>query len=237
MKASVIIPAYNEEERIKSVLKAVNGSKLVGEIIVVDDGSSDNTYQVVKSSEVEVRLVRLLENEGKANALIRGVEEASYSTFLFLDADLVGLESTHVDDMIEAYSEEESDGEKKYDMVIGIFHKGRINTDISQKISPYLSGQRVLSTEQWNELLKKWEKTNGSEVKKFGVEIALAMLSLEKSWNTRKVKLDGVTHVMKEEKMGFKKGLRARLKMYGDIIKTTLYRVWYMIRNTFNRLI
>lgn len=232
MKASIIIPAYNEEERIESVLQAVGKSELASEIIVVDDGSTDKTSQVAESSEVPSQLVRLPINKGKANALAKGVEEASYSTFLFLDADLVGLQSDHVDDMIKAYDERKDNGEKKYDMVIGVFRKGRINTDISQRISPYLSGQRVLSTEQWNELLKKWEESDGS----FGVEIALAMLSLENSWNTRKVKLEGVTHVMKEEKRGLREGLRARLKMYGDIIKTTLFRAWHIIRNALRKL-
>lgn len=127
---------------------------------------------------------------------------------MFLDADLLGLKSKHVDKMARTYK----DG--NWDMVIGVFHKGRLNTDISQKISPHLSGQRVLSREIW-------EKLNRSKAEEFGVEMALTKLSLSENLSTTKVKLTGVTHVMKEEKRGFAEGIKSRLKMYGNIIKTT----------------
>ncbi|MBS3813514.1 glycosyltransferase family 2 protein, partial [Candidatus Bipolaricaulota bacterium] len=131
------------------------------------------------------------------------------STLIFVDADLLGLKPEHVDKMLSTY------GNGNWDMVIGVFHKGRLNTDLSQKISPHLSGQRVLSVELWNQL----DKTQAEE---FGVEMALTKLSLKKNLETTKVKLTGVTHVMKEEKRGFKDGIKSRLKMYGNIIKTTL---------------
>lgn len=209
MKTSVIIPAYNEAERINSVLRAVDSAENPVELIVVNDGSSDNTSEVVEESEVELTLLELKKNTGKANALARGIEEASHSSLMFVDADLKGLESGHIDDMIDTYRE------GSWDMVIGVFHKGRLNTDISQKISPHLSGQRVLSRDLWGKL-------NKSAAEEFGVEMALTKLSLRENLNTTKVKLTGVTHVMKEEKRGFAEGLKSRLKMYGNIIKTTL---------------
>ena len=48
MKTTAIIPAYNEEKRIGDVLEAVKKSRLVDEIIVVDDGSEDKTAEVAK---------------------------------------------------------------------------------------------------------------------------------------------------------------------------------------------
>jgi len=209
VKTSVIIPAYNEAERIKSVLQAVGSAENPIELIVVNDGSTDDTSEVVEESEVDLTLLELKNNTGKANALARGIEEASHSSLMFVDADLKGLESVHIDDMIDTY------GEGNWDMVIGVFHKGRLNTDLSQKISPHLSGQRVLSR-------NLWEKLNKSAAEEFGVEMALTKLSLRENLNTTKVKLTGVTHVMKEEKRGFTEGLKSRLKMYGNIIKTTL---------------
>jgi len=209
VKTSVIIPAYNEAERIKSVLQAVDSAENTIELIVVNDGSTDNTSEVVEESEVDLTLLELKNNTGKANALARGIDEASHSSLMFVDADLKGLESEHIDDMINTY------GEGSWDMVIGVFHKGRLNTDLSQKISPHLSGQRVLSRSLWNKL-------NKSAAEEFGVEMALTKLSLRENLDTTKVKLTGVTHVMKEEKRGFAEGLKSRLKMYGNIIKTTL---------------
>ncbi|MGC8981459.1 MAG: glycosyltransferase family 2 protein [Minisyncoccia bacterium] len=46
---SCIIPAYNEEKRIKDVIEAIKNSKLIDEIIVVSDGSTDNTYEMAKN--------------------------------------------------------------------------------------------------------------------------------------------------------------------------------------------
>ena len=208
MKVSVIVPAYNEAERICSVLDALDGAEHADEIIVVDDGSTDDTSKRVEGSKVKAKLVKLERNTGKANALAKGVEKASHAALMFLDADLIGLTSDHIDKMILTYYRGD------WDMVIGVFHKGRLNTDLSQKISPHLSGQRILS-------LETWEKLDRSKAEEFGVEMALTKLSLKVGLSTTKVKLTGVTHVMKEEKRGFTEGIKSRLKMYGNIIKTT----------------
>jgi len=208
VKVSAIVPAYNEAERIGSVLDALDESRFVNEIIVVNDGSSDNTGEVVEDHDSEVNLLTLHNNTGKSNALARGIEIAVHPTLLFIDADLIGLKSDHIDEMVGTY------GNGNWDMVIGVFHKGRLNTDLSQKISPHLSGQRVLTVDLWDQL----DKTQAEE---FGVEMALTKLSLKKNLETTKVKLTGVTHVMKEEKRGFARGIKSRLKMYGNIIKTT----------------
>lgn len=209
MKISVIVPAYNEADRIPSVISALDAADNPDELIVVDDGSTDNTPKAVEESSAELTLLQLKNNTGKANALARGVEEASHSNLMFIDADLKGLKSEHIDKMIRTYE----DG--NWDMVIGVFHKGRLNTDISQKISPHLSGQRIISAEIWRKL-------NKSAAEEFGVEMALTKLSLRENLSTTKVKLTGVTHVMKEEKRGFSQGIKSRLKMYCNIIKTTL---------------
>ena len=208
MKVSVIVPAYNEADRIESVLTAINNADLVNHIIVVDDGSTDKTTEKVREGKVDVELISLKKNTGKANALSRGVDLAPDRTLMFLDADLIGLKPEHVDDMIKTYHQND------LDMVIGVFHKGRINTDLSQKISPHLSGQRILSVDTWDKLDK-------SKAEEFGVEMALTKLSLAENLSTTKVKLTGVTHVMKEEKRGFAEGIKSRLKMYKNIIKTT----------------
>jgi Glycosyltransferases involved in cell wall biogenesis len=63
---SVVIPAYNEAERIGVTLKKIYEYLLTknyrSEIIVVDDGSTDNTRRVVRKTAQEIPLIRLLEN-------------------------------------------------------------------------------------------------------------------------------------------------------------------------------
>lgn len=211
MKISVVVPAYNEAGRIGDVLRSIAASSLVDEVIVVDDGSDDGTAE--EADLFPVRVVRLPENRGKASALDAGISEARNDTFLFLDADLVGLETEHVDKLVEAFRAGE------LDMVVGVFSDGRKNTDLAQKINPYASGQRVLPRRLWERAKESVHEMD------FGIEIALSKLAAKEGWRKEYVKLPGVTHVLKEEKRGFGKGIRERLKMYGDMVKWLVKKV------------
>ncbi len=210
MKVSAIVPAYNEAGRIEAVIYPLKQAVHVEEIIVVDDGSTDDTTEVARSLGVHV--VELPRNVGKAAALDHGVSRAKNDVFLFLDADLVGLRPDHIDRLIQRYEE------KQLDMIVGVFKNGRLNTDIAHSIAPYLSGQRVLNRTLWNRLRKSGKL-------EFGVEMALTKLSLKENWAEERIFLEGVTHVMKEEKRGFSKGFRERLLMYGDILRSLFTRV------------
>lgn len=211
MGISVVVPAYNEAGRIGAVLQPVLDSSLVDEVIVVDDGSEDATAD--EASRFPVRVVRLAENRGKAAALDAGVSEAKNDVFLFLDADLVGLRTEHVDRLIRAYVDQ------KLDMAVGVFADGRKNTDFAQKINPYASGQRILPRRLWERAKENVHEMN------FGIEIALSKLAAKEGWRKEYVKLAGVTHVLKEEKRGFSKGVVDRLRMYGDMVKWLFKKV------------
>jgi polyisoprenyl-phosphate glycosyltransferase len=211
MAISVIVPAYNEAGRISAVLEPIAASQLVDEVIVVDDGSDDAT--AAEAEKHPVRVIRLPENRGKAAALDAGVSVARNDVFLFLDADLVGLKTEHVDQLIRAFI----DGD--LEMAVGVFSDGRRNTDLAQKINPYASGQRVLPRRLWERAKENVHEMN------FGIEIALSRLAAREGWRKEYVKLAGVTHVLKEEKRGVAKGLLDRFRMYGDMIKWLFKRV------------
>lgn len=89
MELSVIIPAYNEEKRLASSLKAtldfLKYEKKDFELIVVNDGSKDATAKI--ASKFDVKLISYEENHGKGYAIKKGVEEAKGKYILFLDAD------------------------------------------------------------------------------------------------------------------------------------------------------
>ncbi len=53
----------------------------------------------------------------------------------------------------------------------------------------------------------------------FGIEFALSRLAAKENWATEYIKLEGVTHVLKEEKRGFTQGMIDRFKMYGHMVK------------------
>jgi glycosyltransferase involved in cell wall biosynthesis len=86
MKISVIIPVYNEERALKPVVDEY--SPYVNEIIIVDDGSNDSTYEIAKTLQTErIRVFRHEKNQGKVAALRKGVEHAMGDIVIFTDAD------------------------------------------------------------------------------------------------------------------------------------------------------
>jgi glycosyltransferase involved in cell wall biosynthesis len=211
MNVSVVVPAYNEASRIGAVLKPLVACSAVDEVIVVDDGSDDGTADVARRFPVQV--ISLHENCGKAKALDEGVTRARNDVLLFLDADLVGLTEKHIEQFINTYSD------TGVDMVVGVFANGRKSTDFAQKFNPYASGQRMLTKRLWDRA-----KVNVHEMN-YGIEFALSKLAVKEGWSKEKVKLEGVTHVLKEEKRGFSVGIRERFKMYGDMIKWLFKKV------------
>ncbi|MFC1941613.1 glycosyltransferase [Chloroflexota bacterium] len=91
---SVIIPAYNEAENIKSIIKdtasVLEECGLPHEIIVIDDGSKDNTYGQALSVSKEynaVKVFRYKDNKGKGYAIKHGFQHSTGDEVLLLDAD------------------------------------------------------------------------------------------------------------------------------------------------------
>jgi glycosyltransferase involved in cell wall biosynthesis len=204
MRVVVIIPAYNEERTVGNVAKAALLCPLVHEVVVVSDGSSDNT--VASAREAGARVVELPVNRGKGGAMKAGLEGIVADAVLFLDADLVGFSAEHVEAMLKPLLHGETE------VSVGVFGNGRLTTDLAQKIAPFLSGQRAIS---WRLLsnLPDFSETG------WGVEIALTRYIKEQDINIVEVPLYDVTQIMKEEKVGLLKGFSSRMKMYWEIVK------------------
>lgn len=87
---SVVIPAYNEAKRLGphlgSVIDYLNKNYPGAELIIVDDGSKDETADVVH--KYNVKLISYLPNRGKGFAIRTGVAESKGDLVLFMDADL-----------------------------------------------------------------------------------------------------------------------------------------------------
>jgi glycosyltransferase involved in cell wall biosynthesis len=98
-KVSVIIPAFNEEETVARVVNVVKNAKYVDEIIVVNDGSSDNTAEEAK--RVGAIVIDHKTNKGKGEALWTGYNHAECDVIAFIDADIHNLTSKKVEAMIE----------------------------------------------------------------------------------------------------------------------------------------
>ena len=106
-KVSVIIPAYNEEDTVATVVDVVKEVSFVDEIIVVNDGSSDNTRQ--EALNAGARVITHETNKGKGEALFTGYKEAECDIIAFIDADIHNLTSKKVEAMIMPILEGKTD--------------------------------------------------------------------------------------------------------------------------------
>ena len=90
MKLSVIVPVYNERETVREILERVRAVGVEKEIIVVDDGSTDGTRDILREEEGrgDVRVIYHPQNRGKGAAIRTGLEHATGDVVLIQDADL-----------------------------------------------------------------------------------------------------------------------------------------------------
>ena len=90
MLISVIIPAFNEEQTIEQVVKAVSSLPIEKQLIVVNDGSTDGTYKVVEElrATYELTVVHCQENRGKGFAIRSGLPHVKGEVVVIQDADM-----------------------------------------------------------------------------------------------------------------------------------------------------
>jgi glycosyltransferase involved in cell wall biosynthesis len=189
VKVSAVIPAFNEADRIAGTISALCSIREIDEIIVVDDGSGDDT--ATRAKEAGAGLVVVLpENRGKGEALARGAAAASGDVLCFVDADL-GSSASEFARLLVPVLQGEADmvvaawpnTKKKagFGLVKGMARTGiRMLTGFRPQ-SP-LSGQRVLRREVWEDgCLKR----SG-----FGVEVGLTVNCLRKGYRLLEVPVE-----------------------------------------------
>lgn len=103
---TVLVPAYNERECIANTLNSLAVSDHPIEVIVIDDGSSDGTADIVEAMGLPfVRLIRQ-DNGGKSSALNTGIAAASHDIIVMMDGDTV-FESSTVRELVQPFGDPE----------------------------------------------------------------------------------------------------------------------------------
>jgi polyisoprenyl-phosphate glycosyltransferase len=213
VRIAAVIAAYNEAKNIRRVLDVLRWANILDEILVVDDGSMDRTGAEVLTAAQEdprIRLITHEKNRGKGQAVFTGKENTQASILLLLDADLISLKPYQVNDLIRPVKE------GRADMTMGLFRKGRPNTDLGHIATPWLTGQRCIVSELLNHVSRQ-------AAEGYGLETAITVTASMESWRVQRVRLEGVYHPPSEFHRGILRGIGARGRMYGQI-----FNAWYI---------
>jgi glycosyltransferase involved in cell wall biosynthesis len=213
VKISCVIPAYNESEHILNVLKVVSKIDCFEEVIVVDDGSKDNTVKVVQDQFNNFKKIKLIvnkENLGKTATIVRGVEESKGDLIVMLDSDLINLSEKNIKNLIQPLIDNE------YDLTILDRAGDRKAAWGWTNCARFFGGERAIWKKDFNEL--KFPKSGG-----YLLEICMNLQFI--LWN-KKIKtiycpnLYTYHHYNKE---GFFEGYKHYILMSSKIIKTATF--------------
>lgn len=209
-RVTVIIPAFNEAETIRPIVALAVRHPLVKEVIVVDDGSSDDTAKY--AAEEGAKTIKHRFCRGKAAAMESGVQKAQGEIFCFLDADIQGLTEKALTEIISPVIS------SRYDMFVGICGRKSDLANTLLEVSPVIGGQRALTRQVWSEVPRKYKEN-------FQVEIALNYFTKKNERKMGFTILKNLTQVPKEKKRGFLAGLYQRFGMIKDLILIS-YRLY-----------
>jgi glycosyltransferase involved in cell wall biosynthesis len=204
-RISCIICAFNEAPRIAAVLAVASAHPLLHEVIVVDDGSTDSTAEIVKCF-TSVKLITYEENRGKSFAMATGVAAAECDLLMLLDADLTGL----VAEDITALATPVLSGVT--DVSLSLRQNSLL---IFRAIGlDFVSGERVIRKELLSEAL---EEIYG--LPRFGIEVFMNRKIVARRLTISVAHWPRVTQSRKTEKLGYWKGMRAEWRMIIDLLQ------------------
>lgn len=204
MGITAIVAAYNEEKTIGDVLRALTSNPLINEVIVVSDGSTDDT--VLISRGFDVRTIALRENRGKGFAMRVGVDYASNDILFFVDGDMGNVTERTIESLILPVLRDECE------MNIGVRHRGPVLDFLHLKMQcgPVLSGIRVMKRGVFERVPPQYQE-------RFKIEAALNCFCSRAGFRQQHTIIYDLRHVTKESKRGLADGLVARWDMSREV--------------------
>jgi glycosyltransferase involved in cell wall biosynthesis len=196
LNVSVVVPAHNEAQHVSRVIQAAKAAPEIDEIIVVDDGSEDDTAVVARSEGAKV--ICHESNRGKGAAMETGRDRARGDILIYLDADLKNVTPAKIQRIIEPFKKGCDFVKTRFDRRGGRVTRltaqpllGHFFSDIEGKFEQPLSGQIGIT----KRLMTKLDLEED-----FGVDIGLLIDACEKGADVQEVYFGGLQHDERELK-------------------------------------
>lgn len=233
-KVVAVIPVYNEEDFIENTINNIKKIELIDEIVVVNDGSTDRTSEIV--NKLDVTLINIDKNRGKGYAINKAIKNCEFDYLVLLDGDL-GKTSDEAIKIIEPALNNEADviiarfqkPKKKggFGLVKKLANRG-VYFYTGKDISSTLSGQRV------------YNKQSVSSIKyipnRYGVEVAMTVGVLRNGFTIKEVDVE-MTHRETERNL---EGFIHRGRQFINILITLInlaFRRWINVGNEYSYII
>lgn len=203
---AAIVPAYNEAKTIRRVVERLCASSAIDEVIVVSDGSTDDTVKIARAAGA--RVIELERNVGKGMAMRKGVQSTRSSIIAFFDADVIGLRDHHIPRLISPVVSGD------VDMNVGLNDRGRVVTRIMEYL-PLISGQRALRRELFEQIPLEF-------LQGYMIESSLNYLSRAQGARIATIPMRGVHIRTKVAKVGWRKSIGQYVRMARQVAAAML---------------
>lgn len=210
---SIVVPAWNEGQTIARLAEVLKNFPYYNEVLMINDGSTDNTLEVIAhlaQQNPKIKLLNHIENSGKTAAVLTGVNAATGDLIVLLDADLLSLTHDHLIRLIYYvvkgdYAMTMLDRGSDRKAAIGWFHSfgGRI-----------FGGERAFWKTDFIKI-----KFSGKE--RYGLEAILNLNYVKKKLKIRTIYSPDLSSLTQFDKKGVWGGLRAYQKMFDEMLQSS----------------
>jgi glycosyltransferase involved in cell wall biosynthesis len=199
---SCVVCAYNEADRIRSILDVIHCHPALTEVIVVNDGSTDDTEALIRKYPT-IRVLSHTPNRGKTYALSRGIAAARCDHLMLLDADLAGIKPADIDALAAPVMRGEAD--------VSISMRSNSLWLYRQLGIDFVSGERVIPRRLIESAIEAMQR-----LPRWGGEVYMNEIFIRAGCRIAVVKWPRVLNIRKYQKAGFWRGTMAEIKMIAD---------------------
>ncbi len=215
-KLLAVVPVHNEEDSITDTVNGLKEIDLIDEILIVNDGSTDNTQKIIET--LDVSYITFEKNMGKGYAMKKAIKDMEYDYIAFVDGDLgktskemekliIPVVSKEVDFTIAKFPKAPTKG--GFGLVKGLAKKG-VYFYTKKEIDSSLSGQRVYR----KEVMEVMDYIPN----RYGIEVAMTIQALNGNFTFKEVPVK-MTHRYTNRSI---KGFIHRGKQFFDILITLI---------------